>query len=380
MKIVYLSNSAVPSRTANSVHVMKMCQALAKMGHEVILLTQDNELVDQDCNNIYKFYEVDPIFQIERVSYPRNVKGSGYIYGLKASLIAKKMKADIVYGRHIPGLFFSAKLFRTYSILELHQPILNKKLTNFMFNSFIKTKKFNKIIVITKALESFYKQKYSLTNAQTFVAHDGADIPTQEIRDIELGGVNYLNIGYVGQLYKGKGMEIIVELARQYPEGDFHIIGGLEKDINDWSSRTKGLSNIFFYGFVPHAETGSYIKACDIMIAPYKNEVYGYGMKNNNINLADWMSPLKIFEYMSYGKPILTSSLPVLKEILTHKENAFLCDANIIDSWVNALNELKKNKVLREKVGNNAKKEFIDKYTWDKRAEKISDAITRLDK
>mgnify|MGYP001195289087 FL=1 len=43
MKILYISNSIIPSRTANSIHVMKMCQAFADNGHEVILLAPDKK-------------------------------------------------------------------------------------------------------------------------------------------------------------------------------------------------------------------------------------------------------------------------------------------------------------------------------------------------
>ena len=43
MRIVYISNSTIPSKAANSVHVMKMCQAFADNGHEVVLLAPDRK-------------------------------------------------------------------------------------------------------------------------------------------------------------------------------------------------------------------------------------------------------------------------------------------------------------------------------------------------
>ena len=43
MRILYISNSIIPSRTANSIHVMKMCQAMADNGHEVILIAPNQK-------------------------------------------------------------------------------------------------------------------------------------------------------------------------------------------------------------------------------------------------------------------------------------------------------------------------------------------------
>lgn len=378
LKIVYISNSVVPSRTANSVHVMKMCQALARQGHEVILITQDNKEMREDSEDIFSFYEVDPIFKIVKVRYPQNLKGISYIYGVKAAYIAKKYQPDIVYGRHLIGLFFSSKIFNLKTFLEIHQPLQNKKTLNFMFKSIIKNKKFNKIIVITKSLQDYFTHNYKLNKEQVFIAHDGADIPKANTKKAELEGTNKLNIGYVGQLYKGKGMELIEQMARQYPDGNFHIIGGLKEDIEFWKDKTKDISNIHFYGFVPHSKTGEYIIACDVMLAPYMNVVHGFGNNQEKINLVNWMSPLKLFEYMSYSKPVITSDLPVIKEVLTNNENAFLCNPSDIDSWIKTLEMLNNNKLLTESIGINAKDEFIKNYTWEKRSIRIIDAISNV--
>ena len=68
---LYISNSIIPSRTANSIHVMKMCQALANNGHEVIFLAPDNKNEQKkNIENIYEFYAVEKNFEIKRLSYP----------------------------------------------------------------------------------------------------------------------------------------------------------------------------------------------------------------------------------------------------------------------------------------------------------------------
>ena len=43
-----------------------------------------------------------------------------------------------------------------------------------------------------------------------------------------------LHIGYVGHLYKGRGIELILNMAKQRVELLFHIVGGLDEDIKYW--------------------------------------------------------------------------------------------------------------------------------------------------
>ena len=57
MKILYISKSVIPSRSANSIHVMKMCNAFANSGHEVVLLAPDiANKYEKNVNNIYDYY------------------------------------------------------------------------------------------------------------------------------------------------------------------------------------------------------------------------------------------------------------------------------------------------------------------------------------
>ena len=80
------------------------------------------------------------------------------------------------------------------------------------------------------------------------------------------------------------------------------------------------------------------------------------------------MSPLKIFEYMSYKKAIIASDLVVLREVLSPK-NAILVEPENIKDWINAINKLR-NEKNRESIANNALKDFKN-CTWKNRALQI---------
>ena len=121
-----------------------------------------------------------------------------------------------------------------------------------------------------------------------------------------------LKAGYVGHLYRGRGVELIAKLAERCSWAEFHVIGGMQKDIDEWRGRCAGIANIVFHGFCPPAQVQSHMARLDVMLAPYQRRVATFG---GGRDTSQWMSPMKIFEYMAAGKPMIASDLPVLREI-----------------------------------------------------------------
>ena len=113
---------------------------------------------------------------------------------------------------------------------------------------------------------------------------------------------------------------------------DFHIIGGLEKDIEIWKDKIKS-KNVFFYGYVPHKEVSKYINSLDICLLPNQKVVLAHGAESGGINISGYTSPLKLFEYMSHRKAIISSDLPVLREVLSNK-NSLIVSAAIIPLFI----------------------------------------------
>jgi len=366
MKIVYVSGSIIPSHTANSIHVMKMCQALAKNGHDVLLLSYKKKGTNISGQlNLYEFYGVEKCFKISRKPW-LPIPGRGQLYGCLTALQAKANSPHLVYGRKLESCFFSA-LLGLPVIYEVHQPVKKyDKISEKYFRLLIKNKSFKGLVVISHALKKYYQQHYPLTDDKYIVAPDAADIPSSSVK-LNLESSNKMQVGYIGHLYPGKGMELISELVSRCPWAVFHIVGGTKEDLDKWKAILHKYSNIKFHGFIPHGQLGKYLHSFDVLIAPYQKDVLGDG----NENIGKWMSPLKIFEYMAAGKPIVCSDLPVLREILEHQVNALLCDAENIESWVEALRLLKDNDKLRSKLGSSAQKRFVESYTWETRAKKV---------
>ena len=158
-------------------------------------------------------------------------------------------------------------------------------------------------MVVSDRLRQDYVRNVPEVVGRELVAHDGADRIEADVAAAPLDG--QFKVGYVGQLFPGKGMEIISELVQLCPWATFHIVGGTSHDVEHWATRLKAAHNVVFHGYVPHAATPSYVAAMDVVLAPYLTVVRGVG--GGQQNLAEWMSPLKIFEYMSHGKAIVAS-------------------------------------------------------------------------
>jgi len=369
MKILYMSKSIIPSRTANSIHVIKMCQALADNGHEVVLLAPDvKDQYERDVDDIYEYYGVRKNFEIKKLWHP-DIKVGAFLYTLAIFFYLCINKSfNLVYGRFLHGCYV-ATLLQNKVIFESHAPIFNNKnhrLT--VFKKLIKNKYFKKMVVISQALKNMYLENGYLNDSKIQVAHDGADEVTNFNSKIKLLGVkDNLKVGYVGHLYKGKGMEVIASMANKLDEDvEIHIIGGLEKDITHWKNKIIG-RNIHFYGFIPHKKVSNYINALDVCLLPNQKIVFAHGSDSSkdNINISTFTSPLKLFEYMSHKKPIIASDLPVIREVLNER-NSILVKYDDIKLWISSIQKLK-NLKKRESIANQALSDFYS-YTWKNRA------------
>ena len=375
MRIVYICYSIIPSRSANSIQVMKMCQAFARQGHKVLLIAPNRtgELDDGRGENVYSYYGISNCFDIIRLPM-LSFKGRKTLYGVMSAIKAKQFNPDLVYGRFLQGCYYSALIGLSVAY-EIHKPLKGKSGEEMLYKMLNK-RNLLKLVAITRALGNFYRDKYDLIEGKLKIAPDAADPPSVFHQYNKNNQSNRPKAGYAGHLYPGKGMELISEMVKRCPQVDFHIVGGTEKDIMYWKDHLKSYGNVIFHGFVSHSMIGRHLQAFDILLAPYQEKVLSYG--GGSTDISRWMSPLKLFEYMAACKPIISSDLPVLREVIKNDENAILCPPNDIDSWENALTLLIKDPDYAKKLAVNAYSDFMKYYTWDVRVNNILSSIESI--
>lgn len=363
MKIVYLSNAVIPSRTANSIHVMKMCQAFSKNGFSTTLFAKNPQ--KKSLHEIFGFYGIKTNFNFHFYKTPV-LKGSSVfsLFNLYIALKALSPTDTLVYARDIYGVVLAILMgfkviYESHGIPSLWHIILLEKFI-------LKHRGLIKLVVISKALKNLYS-KMEIKDLLIEVHHDGSDIPENTTSGCYEwpGRDNRLQIGYIGHLYKGRGIDIVLKCSQFLKNMDFHIIGGEERDIIMWK-RNK-LPNVVFHGFVSPKFTSYLRSKCDILLMPYQKEL---AIAGKSVNTSSWMSPLKMFEYMSSKKAIISSDLPVIKEVL-NTNNAILVKPDDERMWVQALEKLGSDISLRDRLALQAYEDFITKYTWTIRAKNL---------
>jgi glycosyltransferase involved in cell wall biosynthesis len=366
MRIVYLSASSIPSRNANSIHVMRMCEALGKNGHEVILVgKQYNSSPTED---IYGSYGVERAFELSLIPC-RRIKGVGLFVLPKLYLRLRQYdpKEVLIYARDIYGASMAIRMgFRV--IYEAHGLPYNR-LIRHLETRLLAHRSLLRLVVISEALKDLYMSRFDVAD-RVVVCHDAAcmpsrssngDLPWPACRDT-------LQIGYTGHLHQGRGIEIIVECARRLPQYDFHVIGGDDKDILHW--RQMASANLCFHGFVEPGLISSVCRHCDVLLMPYQTNL---ALPYTQANTSAWMSPMKLFEYMASRKAIIASDLPVLREVLDDRM-AVLVSPGETDQWAEAIKRCEDGQ-FRDNLAQNAYEAFLKDYRWEKRAKKVLEGI-----
>jgi glycosyltransferase involved in cell wall biosynthesis len=383
MRIYFISGSLLPSMEASAVNVMRTCDALAREGHQVTVFAGHNGTDDRAA--VLAQYGVTSDVRLVLVGTPSRRRDlwigkedkfdRNFRYPLQVLRALRRLPPpDLLYGRHLYSMALASLFLPAVPMMfELHQ-VRSTGLGRLLERWLFQRPAFIGAAVISEALLADYRKLYaSLSDLELVLVRNGAEWPAGEVKPAKLGGrPGARRIGYVGSLFPGKGMETLAALAARLPEMDFHVVGGTPRDIAEWREKTRGIGNILFHGFVESARVPCYLAAMDVLLAPPRvqvNPVTGRG-------LGRWESPLKIFQYMSAGKPIIASDLPIVREILEHEATALLAPSEDMDAWVAALRRLE-DPALAHNLATSAKADVERRFSWRTKARTIEDHYRR---
>lgn len=365
--ILYQSYSIIPSEYANSVHVYNMVNALSECADSVSVIYKSPR------TGIY------PAWAHKVRALPMSLETDcktwrGLLYALhSASSFHHRGHGTLAYGRYLPGLMaappdvsfgYEAHVFPTSRARRLMEIALFSK------------SNFKSLVVISAELKRQYLQWDHRLAPKILVAHDGANPINTNTAPNAITRHKMQTVGYVGSLNPGKGGDLILQMAALARDLKFLIAGGPEIQVQRLRSlaHQNSLTNISFLGHTPHSELSGVYNSISIGLAPYAKMVNGAA---GTANLAPWMSPLKIFEYMANGIPTIATDLPTIREIITPGLNGILAPHDDASAWVAQIRNLLGSPSLFVNLSIESQKSFASNYTWSARAKRITEHLTR---
>jgi glycosyltransferase involved in cell wall biosynthesis len=357
LRLVYISSSEYPHPTANGVQVVKQCNAFSRIVDDVLLLGRYAQGNDRSVKDIRLSYQIEEKVRLALMNFGvRPALVRSLLYPFWAALNTP-LKTELVYGRHLLSLLVVALLKRPQRVIfECHAPPKGylKPLLRFL----ARTKSFICVVTISDALKGILLKEYNFLAPQdVIVAHDACD--PQPVIDFE---PQPLSVGYVGGIYQGRGLELIVELAGRAKDVEFHIVGGDRGQLAALTGKPIP-SNVICHGRVSQNQLGNFYRKFSVALAPYSQAV----STPDGTDTSAYMSPLKIFEYMGWGKVVLASNLPSLREVLADGANSLLLSPEDVDAWEGALH-LMRDHDMRRKYALQAYADASERFSWDSRA------------
>jgi glycosyltransferase involved in cell wall biosynthesis len=366
VKVAVLSASRIPSRTANSIQVMHTSQAAAELGHSVRLWVprQAPPAAWPDLAGRYGLERPFDIRWTRSLPFLRR-----YDFCVAAVRAARAWGADLLYVLALPAAAMAART-GTPTVLELHEPP-SGRLGPVWLHRFLRAPGARRVVVISHALSRTLAERYAPEAGQIDVRILPNGVDLRRYRDLpsprearrRLGLEDRVTAMYTGHLYRGRGMEVILELARSYPELGFVCVGGEDAAVEGWRrlALQAGVRNLRLIGYVEHGRVPLYQAAGDVLLMPYATSIAG----SSGGDSAAVASPMKMFEYLAAGRPILASDLPAIREIL-HEDTSILIRPGDADEWRLALRRVLADPSAMARMAA-AGREAARNHTWQAR-------------
>ena len=230
-------------------------------------------------------------------------------------------------------------------------------------------------VTITRALADDLAARYG-PRPNVFVIPDGASLDVDGKGDSVASDGNSSDppqqatvVGYAGHLYPWKGVDVLVRALALVPRLGGLIVGGHPGEDDrariDTLVGQLGLHDrVRITGLVPFRDVRAHLRAASILVLP-----------NSASAISErYTSPLKLFEYLALGRPIVASNLRSIREVLTDERTALLVPPDNPAALASALDRLDSDRMLAASLGREARA-LASEYTWDKRARRLEAAL-----
>ncbi|MBI4138625.1 glycosyltransferase [Candidatus Uhrbacteria bacterium] len=384
MRLLYVQNANLPTEWAHGYQIVKTCEALAKAGLEVELVLPRRGNPERKKRSLFEYYGIEPCFKVrwlpvfdlvpympfalERIPYV--LERWTFLRGVARFLRLVPRDGTVCYTRD-PAVAETLLASGLPTVMEVH----DDPRTNRSRWERIKTRVAG-WVVISRALEELLVEE-GIDRARVCVAPDAydakelANLPSRSAARAELDIPEDVTLFvYLGQLLRWKGVDGIAPAFRQVPDGtQIAIVGGEAPDrervvaaVGGEMVRTSLLPRVDRRGVL------TWLAAADAAILP----------TSANFEIGrSFTSPLKLFEYLAAGLPVIASDVPSSREVL-EESTALFFKPDSPQDFLDAMNRFRsRSPDDRTHMAAEAKRR-AETFTWQNRGKRISDALRQL--
>ena len=327
MNIIFLFYEYLSEGVGGLSHIWHVSKNLQRKGHKIIIFAPrcDTHVVNKSLN--IKYVPTINIRFFRFLSF----------HFLSLFFVAYhivRYNVDIIYVREmalsLTPLFLS-KIFNKPMITEVNGDLITEYefagyprlfLAAMYLVQMIVCRESQTLICVTEGLRDIFQNRYTIPSDRIEVVPNGTDtscfypLDSHECRR-RLGiDPKTKIIGFVGTFVPHQGLSYLVESSRfvleNHPEAIFLLVGDgpMRKDILNMVRSMGLVEHFIFPGAVPQEEVVFYINAMDVCVAPFTRS------RNERIGL----SPLKIYDYMACGKPVVASDIKGVGDLLRQND------------------------------------------------------------
>jgi len=375
MRILFPTLSRFPTDEAPAVQVANMAQAFCDQGHTVTLVAPSGPTVGLDAQaaeatGIAARFGFMPGFRIVLLSR-RIHRGQSYLHAFRLNRMSRTGEFDLVFSRNLRACLLPA-LRGVPTVFEAHTlTSLQGRQDRWVLRRLLRAPGFRGIVAVSQALADDLRDALDVDGSRILAAHDAVRLRPDADVPLHPGPPKApLRVGYTGSLFAGRGIEVLLEVARTNPWIELHLVGGpvdraarLEAELRRGAER----ANVVIHGPVTPAEARRLQCGFDVLVAPFSRAV----MTDSGVDSSRWMSPMKVFEYLASGRPIVISDLPVLREVLRPDIDALMVPPEDPEALAAALRRLADDPELGTRLAASAMERARTEFTWDLRARRI---------
>ncbi|HXK38572.1 MAG TPA: glycosyltransferase family 4 protein [Candidatus Paceibacterota bacterium] len=365
MELLYLAPIRLPTEKAHGIQIMETCAAMSRAGAEIELVIPNRKThIKEDPFN---YYSIKERFPITRLRVPDTVSCGRFgfifyavIFAIRAAFYSRRIGADFIYTRD-PITLCTLGVFRVRPLAwEIHTA--HPRVPKFIMRGV------SAFVPITRGLARWYEAR-GVPAADIHVAPDAVDLSLfNAVKDrqkeraalrarLEIPAESKIAL-YIGSfgLYAWKGVDVARKAAEHAPEIRWLFVGGTAKECEEL---TRGApKQVMTLPRVRREDIANLLCAADVLLLPNKS---GDPASERDT------SPMKLFEYMASGVPVVASDVPSLREVL-NKRNSFLAPPNDPKALAEEVRGILSNPDEAEARASAARID-VEAYTWDKRAE-----------